>query len=56
MGAIGIRKIHQKKTSQYTCIVMYFDVFCVFQWAPITILPPLGWGVVVVGKHSLPGF
>ena len=26
-------------TSQYRCIVMYF---CVFQWAPITILPPLG--------------
>ena len=22
-------------------IVMYFDVFCVFQWAPTTILPPL---------------
>ena len=22
-------------------VVMYFDVFCVFQWAPITILPPL---------------
>ena len=34
---VGIRKIHQN-TSQYT---MYCDVFCVFRWAPITILPPL---------------
>ena len=32
-----------QNTSKYItmCIVMYFDVFCVFQWAPITILPPL---------------
>ena len=31
---VEIRKIHQNTL----CIVMYFDVF---QWAPITILPPL---------------
>ena len=36
---IGIRK----NTSKYNmCIVMYFAVFYVFQWTPITILPPLG--------------
>ena len=35
MDPIGIRKIHQN-TSQCT---VYCDVFCVFQWAPITILP-----------------
>ena len=35
-----MRKIHQNHN---TCVVMYFDVFCVFQWAPITIiiLPPI---------------
>ena len=35
-----------QNTSKYItmCIVTYFDVFCVFQWAPITILPPLGVG------------
>ena len=33
---------------------MYCDVFFVFQWAPITILPPLGVGVgcVFIGDHT----
>ena len=33
-----------QNTSKYTCIVMYFAVFCVFQWVPTTILPPLPLG------------
>ena len=32
---------------------MYFDVFCVFQWAPITILPPLGVGRGVMVRISV---
>ena len=31
---------------------MYFDVFCVFQWAPITILPPLVYGVAEKAKNA----
>ena len=45
-----------QNTSKYITIhVMYFDVFCVFQWAPITILPPLGqgWGVCIPVKKVL---
>ena len=30
--------------TQNTSQCVYCDVFCVFQWAPITILPPLGGG------------
>ena len=37
-----------QNTSKYS---VCFDVFCVFQWAPITILPPLGVG----GAEALNG-
>ena len=43
---------HWKNALKYiTYIVMYFDVFCVFQWAPITLLPPSGIGDGVVDPH-----
>ena len=40
-GGSIVMGAHWNAQNQYT---MYFDVFCVFQWAPITILPPLGLG------------
>ena len=39
-------------------IVMCFDAFCVFQWAPITILPPLeegGWVVLFTAYLTVYG-
>ena len=39
-----------QNTSKYITIHVYFDVFCVLQWAPITILPPLGGKGLVSGS------